>query len=225
MADRIKRKRLFQFFCQKEADVILVQETHATNNNKRFWKNEWGGKSIFSNGDNNARGVAILFARYFNGNILKIFTDDIGRVVICEIEINDQTIALCNTYAPNDDNVDFFDFVMEKLMEYSADHVIWGGDLNVYLSERDKKGGKFTMSEAVSFVNNFMEVSAWVDAWRYFNGDRFEFTWKRSKPNPIFSRLDYYLIPEGTIDFVQDSKIIPGFLSDHSYVQIVLGFF
>ena len=62
-------------------------------------------------------------------------------------------------------------------MDSDCDNIIWGGDLNVNLSELDKKGGEFTLSRAVKFLNSFLDESEWLDVWRYFHGDEFQFTW------------------------------------------------
>ena len=55
----------------------------------------------------------------------------------------------------------------------------------------------------------------------FFIPDQQTFTWHR-KCYPVFSRLDYFLIPSGTLDLVEECTILPGFLSDHSFVKLVI---
>ena len=226
LADSKKRRQVFNYLRQKEVDIVYMQETHSTKNSKNMWRNLWGGKIIFSHGEPNARGTAILFAKNVDVKITKEYVDKKGRQAFCIIEYNEQKIALCNVYAPNEDDPEFFVEIVEKLANIEVDHIVWGGDLNTYLTENDKKGGKSikNLPRATNVINSFLEEYAWTDVWRYFNRDKFQFTWKRNKPKPIYSRLDYFLMPEGSIDYVNECEIWPGFLSDHSFVYMKLKF-
>ena len=51
----------------------------------------------------------------------------------------------------------------------------------------------------------------------------FRFTWKRTKPLTM-SRLDYVLMPQQDLGFLRTCEIIPGFLSDHSFLELSLSF-
>ena len=59
--DEIKRKKIFQFYNEKRCDVLCLQETHSTKEDEIEWKLEWGGNIIFTHGQSNARGCAMLF--------------------------------------------------------------------------------------------------------------------------------------------------------------------
>ena len=56
-----------------------------------------------------------------------------------------------------------------------------------------------------------------VDPWRLLNLDTFLFTWKRLKPSPTFSRLDFFL---GVMSLVSQIEMIPSFKSDHNMVKM-----
>ena len=62
-----------------------------------------------------------------------------------------------------------------------------------------------------------------VDAWRIRNHEKFTFTWKRRTPR-AYARLDYFLMPAGLTNLVHYIKILPGFRSDHSLIQMVIEF-
>lgn len=53
--DRKKRRNVFRWLKKNDVDICFVQETstHAAEN---VWKNELGGKMLFSHGTNHARG-------------------------------------------------------------------------------------------------------------------------------------------------------------------------
>ena len=55
-----KRRTIFTWCRRKNADVILLQETHSNKTTEIQWKNEWGGKMLFSHGSPNSCGTAIL---------------------------------------------------------------------------------------------------------------------------------------------------------------------
>ena len=44
LSDHIKRRKVFQYFREKNFDVILLQETHSTIDNEKFWRSQWGAK-------------------------------------------------------------------------------------------------------------------------------------------------------------------------------------
>ena len=66
----------------------------------------------------------------------------------------------------------------------NPDLLVFGGDFNEYLNVKlDKKGGRDCKPTNISdVINCFLEENDWVDTWRYFNPDRFQYTYKRKKP-------------------------------------------
>ena len=130
-----------------------------------------------------------------------------------------------NVYAPNHDEPEFFLSLLEKVTNVQSDHVVLGGDLNIWLNpELDKKGGgKSKHSGSAVVVNNFLEEFEWIDVWRHANPTTFQFTWKRKKPF-IGTRLDYFLVPLVTLANVTSIEIIPGCNSDHLFVEMLLEF-
>ena len=57
--NRSKRKNVFLFLRKKSASILLLQETHSTEQSERYWGNEWGFKDLFSHGSANSRGTCI----------------------------------------------------------------------------------------------------------------------------------------------------------------------
>ncbi len=56
----IKRQSIFNKL-KGDNSVIMLQETHSITNIEKKWKMEWGVKIIFSHGNSNSKGVAIIF--------------------------------------------------------------------------------------------------------------------------------------------------------------------
>ena len=63
-----------------------------------------------------------------------------------------------------------------------------------------------------------------IDLWRFVHPDKNEFTWRRLRPTPIFSRLDYFITSENFVQFVNKVTLWPGYNTDHSILCIELHF-
>ena len=180
----------------KKASIILLQETHSTEDSEKLWRSVWDGDIVFSHGTSAARGTCILFKSGVAKNILKCSTDDDGRYIILDIEINGLRITLANIYAPNQDTPDFFVNVLHGIESLPNDNRIVGGDFNLVLDlDLDKKGGiKSTNSKSQCLINNWMEETDLIDIWRFHHPEERIYTWYRTKPTKIFCRLDFFLL-------------------------------
>ena len=160
-----------------------------------------------------------MFRKNFDCQITQVKQDGEGRFVICTIEVEGQKFELYNLYAPNQDSPEFFEGILHEIKSNQDTQIILGGDPNVYLSEHDKQGGsKFEMSKSSELIDVFMDEYNWSDVWRYLNAEKFQFTWHG--PTRIYSRLDYFMVPDGQLDHVRDCEIIPGFRSDHAFLKL-----
>ena len=60
-----------------------------------------------------------------------------------------------------------------------------------------------------------------IDPWRVLNPDKQQYTWHRT--NPIKQgRLDFFVISSELMNFVENASILPGYRTDHSYIEIEL---
>ena len=126
IAQASKRRQFFKQFHENEYDVVFLQETHSKRNTEHYWRAEWGGKVVFSHGESNARGVAILFAKNLEITKCKSERSEDGRYLIVQVTINGFEFLLCNVYAPNEDQPDFFANIFHKIESFSGDHPILG---------------------------------------------------------------------------------------------------
>ena len=226
MRDKIKRQQLFTHFRELKADVIFVQETHCTKKDQKIWRNEWGNQIIYSNGESNARGVAILFSKYLNYNVTRVSKDLIGRELYVDVKVSDQSVSLVNIYAPNEDNVHFFQSIIQNILSLENYQFVLGGDFNKCLNlemDRNSMSNKYVPSNSATFINEILGEHDWLDIWRYLHPTDRTYTWFRRK-NACFSRLDYFIIPSALVDYVEKCSILPGYLSDHSAIQLSFSF-
>ena len=59
-----------------------------------------------------------------------------------------------------------------------------------------------------------------MDVWRVSNEDSRKYTCCRFNPVIKQARLDFYLLSENMFQFVTDTKIIPGYGTDHSRITL-----
>jgi len=66
-----KKQRTIYTWCRsRKAEIIFLQETHSKKEIEFQWKNEWGGKMLFSHGRSNSCGTAILIKNTINCTII-----------------------------------------------------------------------------------------------------------------------------------------------------------
>ena len=87
-----KQKHIYQYIREKQIDIALLQETHVDEKLEKNCTVEWGSKWYSSYGASNVRGVSILFSHKLSkmGKIEMIKHDTQGRLIICQITINDK---------------------------------------------------------------------------------------------------------------------------------------
>ena len=169
-------------------------------------------------GTNRAKGVSILFSRNLDYEIHNVITDELGRYIILYCTIQRRKILLANVYAPNTDDSSFFVEFFKEVARFNPDYTMIGGDFNLVLDlDIDKQGGRyFTHTKAAEVVKANMESLHLVDVWREVNREKSEFTWRKLRPEPIFVRLDLFLVMDTLLQLVDNSEILPGIKTDHS---------
>ena len=236
LRDNKKRVGLFHWLKRHKSgnsSFVFLQETHSDTEQETRWKREWGANIIFSHGESNARGVAILCPMTMVGEIVKVDRDTEGRLIIVELNDDGRKTLLCNVYAPTQDQgfhqskqIAFLKVLNAKLLPYvdSDTCIILGGDLNTHLDPKlDKQHSsndkKFDKTEFANSIINFCNDFSLVDCWRILHLEQMRYTWRQ--PNPIRqSRLDYWLISSSLLNRINISDIQPSYKSDHSLITL-----
>ena len=66
------------------------------------FKTDWNGSSFHCiTNSSHSRGVAILFSENFKGQVLNSFSSDDRRILLLNVQINDDIVTLVLVYAPN----------------------------------------------------------------------------------------------------------------------------
>ena len=212
--DKIKRRAIFNY-SRDHADIICLQETHSSKEDEQAWELEWGGKVIFSHGERNARGVCILISRKCAVDIVCEMIDPGGRYIIIKVKEAEHSFVLSNIYGPNIDNPTFFVEVLEKTVSEMDERIIIG-DFNLVIDPQlDRRGSTHNNTKSMEILKQAMDELLLNDTWRDRNPEVRAYTYRRNKPYPIASRIDFALIFAGLDKQVDACFYVPGIFTDH----------
>ena len=120
------------------ADIICLQETHLTNNDRDTLIKEWNIEFIISGNSTNSRGVAILINKTFEYKVESINKDSEGRYIMLNITINNSIpMLIVNLYGHNNDNPNWYDNLLKKIEDINIDYTIIVGDWNIAPTKED----------------------------------------------------------------------------------------
>ena len=225
LRDITKRKSFFLFCKGKNANIILLQETHSKPEDCNFWCKQWGDEMYLCHGTSRSAGVAVLF-KNFKGKVVSQHKDEHGHWLILILDIDNFKLILINIYGYNITNQN--KLLLEEIalrldslkLKYSTNNVIIGGDINLVQDEfLDKWPSKYSSNHPNTVFNNFCNEQNLVDVWRHLNPETIQFTWFSSNYK---SRIDHWLVANDllTYDISSDISVAP--LTDHSLILLQL---
>lgn len=127
----IKRRKVFSHLKQLKTDIVFLQETHVRASEHSRLMVGWAGQHFHSAFQAKARGVSILVARHVHFEADNITADKNGRFVIVSGKLFNTKVILASVYAPNTDDVNFFDRFFSLLSSLDTHHLILGGGLQL----------------------------------------------------------------------------------------------
>ena len=224
LAQYEKRKYFYDLFRRLKADIILMQETHSSQNLVKNWHVEWPGTWVSSHGSTNARGVCTLFSRSISDKIsdLKSIPDEHGRSLICHFQLENKSFSIANIYGHNSDTPSLFQDTAEQIKMQPSEAIIIGGDFNFVIdSSIDSRNRIESHRNTKATFNQICEELNLVDVWRNRNPDKSEFTWRKLKTR-TFSRLDMFFVDVGSVLATEHSTIESALKTDHSCIMLTL---
>ncbi len=85
-----KRNSVYTWLKENKYDVCLLQETFCTNVTRSKYDKTWKGESIHSlSNSSHSRGVSVLLNQNLTYKIISSHSDNDGRVILVNLEIND----------------------------------------------------------------------------------------------------------------------------------------
>lgn len=226
LRDFKKRKKIYDHLKTiHQADILLLQETHCTQQDEALWRSQWGGQTINSYGESNARGVALMFGRNCNCSILNSYSDPQGRFVISEVILEDKQLVICGIYAPNSDQPQFFQTVLNEIDKFQNPNVVLAGDFNLVFDIcLDRRGtSEYNHPKSAQLLSNYMDQMEMSDIWRLRNPGICRYTCHK-RNSQFFSRIDNILISNALVQYVKEIDIKPSYNSDHAIIKMNCNF-
>lgn len=119
LAAKLKRDQVFQWLKSNGFDICLIQEAHCKHNlDNTIWSKQWNGEMYLSGNSTNSVGVGILIDCDLEYTFLDYKEIVPGRFQILKLEIESKTIVIMNIYAPNNDDISFFNLIEKQITEY-----------------------------------------------------------------------------------------------------------
>ena len=224
--DSGKRREVFYYLHKKDYDIVFMQETHSEKKKEKIWTAEFGNKIWFAHGESNARGGYNYDYQKVKFDCSQCYYQPTGTifVTVCYYD-GEKKRVLVNVYAPNKDDPNFFQDPFTEISRFGPQYTIVAGDMNLALDiEVDRLGSICNNDRAAKILQNLIDREGLVDGWRYSYPDQNGFTFIKSEPKLICSRLDYFFLSGNVIQFNNKLKVIPGFRTDHSTVLLELDF-
>lgn len=229
LGNKEKRLRLKEWVKTQKCDILFIQESHFTEKLETDLKLEFRENIFHSFGSSQARGVSIYIKHNLNYEIIDKYEDKEGRLLILNVEIDENIYTLVNIYAPNDPKSrnSYFREVKKKIDKHLLGALIIGGDMNDILMENDSKSppkisGK---KKPVTNLRKLIKSYKLIDIWRAFNKNKSQFTWRRKHNKNEATRIDYFLICPEIRPHVISTDIRPAAISytDHQAISLKIG--
>ena len=221
-----KRIAIFQNLIKDNFDIIALQETHCTEQVEKNWKEEWPGKSTWTKGKSNQNGLAFLFNKNLDVNILDEEPDIQGRIFRITVKINGQILQLINFYGAHATNQQQSEYLFNQIQQYICEDLppLLLGDFNMVEDiKKDRKGGMPSKRHTygLTALNELKDDYNLIDIWREMNPNKKTFTWQ-SRADQIQSRLDRIYIPASLAQMVAKTYIKHFVWSDHDMCVVEL---
>ena len=184
-----KRVLLYDWLNSQKCDIIFLQETHFVDKKQSIYDARWHGSAFHNFSESShSKGVSIFFHKNFTFKTLNIHKSADSRILVMNIEHDNNIITLVNVYAPNSENerVNVFKKVAKWISQYAMneENLILVGDFNCNVkSEKDKSG---------KTVRDIIQRFDLVDLWSTLKPDKNCLTWCDGNGLPK-SRIDYVI--------------------------------
>ena len=225
LADKSKKTDVINFLKSKNYSICMLQDTHFVESEENNIRALWGYDCYINCFNSQSRGVAILINNNFDCKVNDIKKDANGNLLILNCKIEGKNVTLVNIYGPNRDNPVFYQQVGDMMSTYEDTLFILAGDFNLILNQDMDSQNYVNLNNPNArdkVINMKIEYNL-MDCWRESHLENKEFTWFRRNPVKK-ARLDFFLISENLFTDMEESKILPGYRTDHSMIYLSFKF-
>ena len=227
-----KRQNIFKRLKDlvKGKGIIFIQETHSCKETEIHWKKDFGTENeiYFNSANSSSKGVAIGFCGNLNHSVNKVYSDEIGKILIIEIKINNEIFILINIYNENceKDQVNLLKILENQLNMFenaNSSNIILAGDFNFYFDKTLEAYGGNPQTKKQSIASFLKIKGKWdlTDIWRIRNPTRKKYTFRQNHFSGYLQRrLDYIFVTNQLQNHIKSVDIEISISSDHSPVSM-----
>ena len=170
----IKRRKALQVYKSLHVDVVFLQETHFPKRYNPTFMHAHYPLFFLAKAENKTKGVAVLFSRYCNFNLIKEYGDPEGRFILIKGTLDEKMYTFVSYYAPNRGQKRFFTQMLDTLRPFMEGIIVMGGDSNlafdIGLDKSKSKADKVIRPTKISLqVARILHQNRLTDIWRELN--------------------------------------------------------
>jgi exonuclease III len=223
----IKRTALIDWLKCMKADIVCLQETHASSHSSiQGWFRNSGFYVASSSVSNKRCGMAILVRDIFS--ITQVKWDDDGRFLQVEVDIGGQKLRFVSLYAPNRNPARNAFFASVPDFVDLACPTFVCGDFNSVLDpalDRKRRSSykglsqQSASSESVAALQSLLAATQTFPVWHTRHPTEVVYSWDHASGD-FSSRIDMIWAPTLLAQSIGDCNYHPSFLSDHRYMLL-----
>ena len=220
-----KCTKLFEYFRSKIAPkgILFLQETHSNKEEEKKMCDDLKGQIHFSHSKTNSCGVLIAFLGVPNYYFKSEISDNAGRILILEVEIDGIDFLLVNFYNANTETEQLkitqnLSTLLKQFEHCHNKNVIFVGDFNLFFNRKlESSGGNpIVKIRSISKIFNLLEDFDLCDIWRIRNPKTKQFTFRQKHFSGVIQRiLDYLFISNSLQESVGKIENLNSLQSDH----------
>lgn len=127
----IKRSLVFNYLKKYSPQLVVLQETHLVGSWILGLKKAWVGAHYHATYSSYSRGVSILVHKKLPFPLIDLKTDSEGRFIIMHALVSNAPLVLVGLYLPPPADISVFNTVMQHVLTYGVDDVLFIGDFNM----------------------------------------------------------------------------------------------
>ena len=214
-------KEISQFCSEnRDSDVLVITEFR-NNKNKDLIINvldNYGYSRVFTT-DAESKINSVLVACK-NENKVEVF-DELKEHKQRVIKVKNSNFSIYACYFPQQKLKKIvFDFLLKEIKNNPNENIIIAGDFNTGKHYLDEKGASFYCAEYL----NKLEAAGMLDAWRFINKDKREYSWYSNAGNGF--RIDHFYVSNNLSNYIKDCYYNHQYrenkFSDHSSMTLDL---
>jgi exonuclease III len=225
--DHIKRTALIDWLKCMKADIVYLQETHASSHSSiQGWFRNSGFYVASSFVSNKRCGTAILVWNIFS--ITQVKRDDDGRFLQVKVDIGGEKLRFVSLYAPNRNPArNAFFASVPDFVDLACPTFVCGDFNSVLDPDLDRKrrssykgpSQQSASSESVAALQSLLVATQTFPVWRTRHPTDVVYAWDHPSGD-CSSRIDMIWAPTILAQSIGDCAYHPSFFSDHRYMLL-----